>query len=133
MREITIQLTERCNLACPYCFAGSKSGAEISGDDLNFFVDFCAKNAVESMMFSDFRRCIEKMSAQFYLVVYSNFTVQDMIRSMNLRGRDLIFLVNINQRENYTAAQWQNESALCSQTFAAFAGNFQRFEREKNS
>ncbi len=49
MKEITIQLTEKCNLSCEYCFAENKRGSEISADDLNYFIDFCKKNAVESI------------------------------------------------------------------------------------
>lgn len=116
MTEITIQLTENCNLSCPYCFAGKKSGAEICADDLNFFIDFCRKNKIESvhitggepMLFSDFKNCVESLAAFSYLVIYSNFTAQDMIKNLNLRDGDLIFLVNINPRENYTTQQWKN-------------------------
>lgn len=108
MKEITIQLTEKCNLSCSYCFAGSQRGAEISADDLKYFMEFCAKNGVESIhvtggeptLYSNFANCIEELAKKFYLVIYSNFTVQDTIKKLNLRDRDLIFLVNINPREN---------------------------------
>lgn len=139
MKEITVQLTEKCNLSCQYCFAGSKSGAEISADDLKYFMDFCAKNSVESIhitggeptLYSDFPRCIKNFSELAYLVIYSNFTVENMIQNLNLRNGDLIFLVNINRRENYTNKQWENlirniETANAKGIRMAFSHTFHR-------
>ena len=60
------------------------------------------------MIFGNFKNCIENLAEIAYLVIYSNFTVQDMIKKLNLRDGDLIFLVNINPRETYTAQQWKN-------------------------
>lgn len=114
MKEITIQLTEQCNLSCPYCFAPKQCATEISDQNFSRFIEFCRDNRIESIhvtggeptLHTHALKYIRCLAETAYVVVYTNFTVSRFIERLDIRESDMIFLININMPTLYSTAQW---------------------------
>lgn len=80
LKEITIQLTDRCNLSCPYCFAPKNFRKDLSKNNLDQFISFCLKDLPECIhitggepsLHDNFVDILALLSEIAPLVVYSN-------------------------------------------------------------
>ena len=105
--EVTIQFTDKCNIICPYCFAGTKNSNMLSIDNFNTFIDFCKRESLDvihvtggepslNLNFADY---INRLSKMAQLVIYTNFTKENLIDGINSDNpNDITFLVNMNTR-----------------------------------
>jgi len=114
LKEITIQLTEHCNLRCPYCFAPKNGSNEISDNDFERFKRFCLENKVdcihitggEPALHSKFSKIVNELSFISTLVIYSNLTLPNCIDDIR-ENSDIFFLVNLNDKDFYSSQQWE--------------------------
>ena len=117
LKEITIQLTDRCNLSCPYCFAPKNSKKDLSGNNLAEFILFCLNNKPECIhvtggepsLHNNFIDILSKLADIAPLVVYSNLVKKDIFSSaFKLYKKDIYFLVNLNERKFYKNNELNN-------------------------
>ena len=117
LKEITIQLTDRCNLSCPYCFAPKNFRKDLSKNNLDQFTSFCLKDLPECIhitggepsLHDNFVDILALLSEIAPLVVYSNLVKKDTFFSAEkLHGKDIFFLVNLNERNFYSNLEWNN-------------------------
>ena len=117
--RLTLQITDVCNLQCSYCFSKDKSCSEtyVSEQDFGFFLSFCLRNGMrgirltggETMLHPHVHRFVSlAVKVGIPVNIFSNFTVKDSIKRFDVPGRDLSFLVNVNDRETYDDRAWEN-------------------------
>ena len=106
--EITIQFTDKCNITCPYCFAGNKNNNMLSFEDFNTFLNFCKRESLDVIHvtggepslnpnFSDYINHLSKISD---LVVYTNFITKNLTNGISTNSpHQIVFLVNINGKD----------------------------------
>lgn len=108
--EATIQFTEKCNIACPYCFSSIKRDKMLSAENFARFMKFCEKETLdvihvtggEPALNPNFGRYITNLAEISSLVVYSNFTVAGMLNDISAKNpSEVVFLVNTNSRNFY--------------------------------
>ena len=121
--EVTIQFTEKCNISCPYCFSSIKIDNMLSDEDFDIFTTFCKKEPLdvihitggEPALHPNFGRYVTVLSEISSLVVYSNFTVANMLNEINAKiPLEIVFLVNTNSR------------CFCSELDKEFISNFEQ-------
>lgn len=113
-KQITIQFTSHCNLNCPYCFADHHTISNITPSDFAYFYDFCKKNHLDNIHITGGEPFLHNEASQYIadlnkisdIVVYSNFTIPDIMHGIYPVKNELHFLVNINDLETYTSSQW---------------------------
>lgn len=117
LKEITIQLTTRCNLKCPYCFAPKNNKLDITENNFMHFLEFCKNNSPdcihitggEPTLHKNFIEILSKLSNIAPLVVYSNLVKRDIFSAAEiLEKKDIFFLVNFNAQTFYTKKQMNN-------------------------
>jgi len=117
--RLTLQITDTCNLQCPYCFTGDAAcaGTFVSEEDFAYFVRFCLRNGMrgirltggETMLHPHIHRFVRlAVQAGMSVHIFSNFTLKDSIAGFNVQGKALSFLVNVNDREFYDERDWDN-------------------------
>ena len=117
--RLTLQITDACNLQCVYCFTGNKECADtfVSEEDFGYFLAFCLRNGMrgirltggETMLHPHVHRFVRlAVRAGLPVHVFSNFAIKECIEAFDVPGRDLSFLVNVNDREKYDDSAWDN-------------------------
>lgn len=113
--EITIQLTERCNIQCSYCFASLKSKNILSQKDFEIFKIFCKSNLPdvihitggEPTLHPHFVKYVTELAEISSVLVYSNFTVNNVIDKIYSEiPSEIVFLVNTNSRYFCTRCEY---------------------------
>ena len=104
-QEVTIQLTEKCNISCPYCFAPIKSERMLSTEDFDMFAEFCKLSSPdvihvtggEPSLNPNFGNYVSRLASLASLVIYSNFTTANMIDDIRTSvPSEVVFLLNTN-------------------------------------
>jgi MoaA/NifB/PqqE/SkfB family radical SAM enzyme len=130
---LQIMLTDRCNQACPYCFAKDKldagAGTELSLEDLDFLIDLHRRWGLHHMslaggeptMHSRFETVIERIQAADFPVVhlFTNGIVTSSRAEFLSRWPNLTILVNHNPPDTYTDEALQKVHhfiATCAKT-----------------
>ena len=117
--RLTLQITDACNLHCSYCFSGDTAcaGTFVSEEDFGFFLGFCLRNRMrgirltggETMLHPHVHRFVHlAVKAGMPVHIFSNFTLKDCVKGMDVPGRVLSFLINVNDRETYDDRNWHN-------------------------
>lgn len=115
LKQITIQLTDCCNLRCPYCFADSGSNV-ISNDNFDIFCKFCVNNCIENIHITGGEpflhpyaiNYIQRLSTIADVVIYSNLTIPHTTEAIFGQTKSIHYLVNINEPTFYTSEQYTN-------------------------
>lgn len=102
LKEIDLYITEKCNLACPFCSvrAGENPIRELDYDTVTHFVDYCKENKVtdihvtggEPTLHKDYKRIIK-------YIIESGIDVRLITNGLLLTKRDLIELKEIGLRK----------------------------------
>jgi MoaA/NifB/PqqE/SkfB family radical SAM enzyme len=115
-RSINIQLTEKCNLSCPYCFAGTTDGESVSMDsnDVRSIVVFCQENEIKSVKITGGEPFLYPYATDVInnLVTFTNVTVLSNLTIDNCLTKiaapsSIALLVNVNDKEQYTKSQYE--------------------------
>jgi MoaA/NifB/PqqE/SkfB family radical SAM enzyme len=117
--RLTLQITDACNLQCIYCFTGNKACADtfVSAEDFGYFLGFTLRNGMrgirltggETMLHPHVHRFVHlAVRAGMPVHIFSNFTIKDSIEGFDAPGRELSFLVNVNDREKYDDTAWDS-------------------------
>lgn len=109
LKEITIQLLQKCNFKCGYCFSPHIKDLIISDESFEYFYKFCQKECVECIhvtggepsLHPDFERMITELSNIASLVIYSNLGKPNILSERFRYDNTINFLVNINEKEFY--------------------------------
>ncbi len=113
MKAITIQLTKKCMLQCPYCFAGNKFDEDISNDVLDDVKDFIKRNNIPLIRITGgepflYKKCDEVINYFSKncvdLKVFSNLCVENCFDNLKYPEK-VIVLANINPQDFYTKRQ----------------------------
>ena len=118
-KMITIQFNERWCIRCPYCFAGNSeirpADHPLSEENFQRFMDFCIRNDVdmvrvtggEPFLHSQAWRMLEQLK-RFQLNILTNLVVPHCVEKMNPQKGRVAFLINYNDRQQYTENQWES-------------------------
>jgi organic radical activating enzyme len=118
-RSIAIQLTEHCNLQCPYCFAGTNDSAKnkrsISPEDEKRFLSFCRDGDIryvkitggEPFLYERIYDFLDQLGNCAEMLIFSNLTVPKCIENLP-NAFKIVLLVNVNDPYSYSA--WQSKS-----------------------
>ena len=118
LKDITVQITEKCNFNCPYCFASSqRTKKELSIDDFMNIANFMVENKIFFMKITGGEPFLHKnvyeiinYVEKIHKTVFTNFsTVIDFHKIKN--PRNLCFVVNYENRSpTYKKIQDENIS-----------------------
>lgn len=130
--RLTLKVADGCNLCCSYCFADNSNtgGRFVTDEDFAYFMAFCLRNGIrgirmtggEPTLHPNLHRYIHlSVRAGLPVHLFSNFTVPGWVGGLHEPPRAVSFLVNINDRESYSTAQWE---ALTDNLAVAAARNY---------
>lgn len=115
MKSITIQLTKKCMLKCPYCFAGEKAmDSDISPEILNSVKKFILENKIPLIRLTGGEPFLNKNCVSLInslsetcvdIKVFSNLCVPNCFSNVN-NPHKLIILANINEMDFYSEHQY---------------------------
>jgi len=116
--RLTLQITDRCNLGCEYCFAkkGNEEGRFVSEEDFGYFLFFSLRNRMHGVRFTGgepmlhphvYRFIHLAVQAGLPVHIFSNFTIPECVKQIDVPAVALSFLVNINDRDMYNSRAWK--------------------------
>ena len=116
--RLTLQITDECNLGCAYCFArkDSNTGRFVSQEDFGYFLAFSLRTGMggirltggEPMLHPHIHRFVRlAIKAGLPVHIFSNLTIPDCIRGIDVPAMALSFLANINDRDTYGSNAWR--------------------------